>query len=308
MDDPAALGLDSAIGARVRSVRLARGMTLRQLASHLRVSPSTLSALENGHTGMSVSRLERVAVVLSIPVSEFLPSNSASTILASDDRTVGLLPGEMRGIQGLLPLAPPTEVNTEWRYFEPLELDVPLAAALELFVEVGYHGASIRAIAGRAGLSVPGLYHHYPSKQQLLVKILDFTMADLLARSLGAWTEGRDPVERFSFLVECLALFHTHRRVLGFVGASETRSMEGEGRARLTSSRVTQQQLVNEEIRAAAKLGAFDVPSVEEAGRAVTTLCTGLCQWFRPGGTNSAEQVAKEYVAYCLHLVGYQRS
>ena len=308
MHDPAALPLESAIGARVRSVRLERGMSLRQLAESLGVSPSTLSATENGHTAMSVSRLERVAALLSIPISELLASTSVTTILASGDETVGLLPGEMHRGHGAPSPAEPTDMNAEWRYFEPLELHAPLAAALELFVELGYHGASIRAISKRAGLSVPGLYHHYPSKQQLLARILDLTMADLLARSRGARAEGRDPVERFSLLVECLALFHTHRRVLGFVGASETRSVEGDGRARLTTSRITQQQLVNEEIRAAVEMKEFQVPSVEEAGRAVTTLCTGLCQWFRPGGIHSAEQVAKEYVTFCLHLVGYQKS
>ncbi len=42
-----------------------------------------------------------------------------------------------------------------------------LLAALECFVERGYHGTTIRQIANRAGVSVPGLYHHYASKLAL---------------------------------------------------------------------------------------------------------------------------------------------
>ena len=61
----------------------------------------------------------------------------------------------------------------DWREFRPLDLDPVLEAALEAFVEVGYHGATVRDIARRCGLSVPGMYHHYLTKQQMLVTLLD---------------------------------------------------------------------------------------------------------------------------------------
>jgi hypothetical protein len=60
-------------------------------------------------------------------------------------------------------------VRGSWRDYEDLGLPKPLAAALEAFVEQGYHGTSIRDVASRSGLSVPGLYHHYPSKQAMLI-------------------------------------------------------------------------------------------------------------------------------------------
>src|SRR5215213_4061226 len=73
-----------------------------------------------------------------------------------------------------------------WRDFPRLELAPPLAGALEAFVELGYHGASVRDIAQRAGLSVPGVYHHWPTKQHLLVALLELTMDDLLDRARAA--------------------------------------------------------------------------------------------------------------------------
>ena len=54
----------------------------------------------------------------------------------------------------------------------------------------------------------------------MLLSLFDLTMTDLLARSRAARDEGTDPVSRFCLLVESLALFHTHRRELGFIGAS----------------------------------------------------------------------------------------
>ena len=71
----------------------------------------------------------------------------------------------------------------------PLAVALPhrddLAAALEAFAEHGYHGTTVREIASRAGLSVPGLYHHYPSKQSLLQGLSELTMSELLDRSVA---------------------------------------------------------------------------------------------------------------------------
>ncbi len=55
-----------------------------------------------------------------------------------------------------------------WRTYEASSLPRVLAAALEAFAEEGYEGTSIRDIGARAGLSVPGLYHHHRSKQEIL--------------------------------------------------------------------------------------------------------------------------------------------
>ncbi|MFC9659490.1 TetR/AcrR family transcriptional regulator [Nocardia sp. NPDC127606] len=48
-----------------------------------------------------------------------------------------------------------------------------LKAALELFSERGYAGTSITAVAKSAGLSAPGVLHHFPDKQTLLMAVLE---------------------------------------------------------------------------------------------------------------------------------------
>src|SRR5436305_14371393 len=47
------------------------------------------------------------------------------------------------------------------------------AAALTLFAEKGYEGASIGDIARRAKLAVGGFYQHFHSKRQLLLVLMD---------------------------------------------------------------------------------------------------------------------------------------
>lgn len=46
-------------------------------------------------------------------------------------------------------------------------------AAIVLFGEVGFHAASLRDIAARAGISHPGLLHHFPTKTDLLAAVLE---------------------------------------------------------------------------------------------------------------------------------------
>ncbi|MDT9684906.1 TetR/AcrR family transcriptional regulator [Streptomyces sp. TRM76323] len=48
-----------------------------------------------------------------------------------------------------------------------------LRAAFEVIAARGYRGASLAAVAERAGLTQQGLLHHFPSKAALLVAVLE---------------------------------------------------------------------------------------------------------------------------------------
>jgi TetR/AcrR family transcriptional regulator len=51
--------------------------------------------------------------------------------------------------------------------------DRVLAVAQILFAERGFRGTSLRDIARRIGIQAPSLLHHFPSKQQLYLAVLD---------------------------------------------------------------------------------------------------------------------------------------
>jgi AcrR family transcriptional regulator len=61
-----------------------------------------------------------------------------------------------------------------------------LDAALEIFVQQGYHAALMDDIAEHAGVSKPVLYQHFPSKLELYLALLDAHVEDLVGRVRAA--------------------------------------------------------------------------------------------------------------------------
>jgi AcrR family transcriptional regulator len=294
----------AAVGQQIRAARTAQRMSLRELARRLGVSPATVSAIETGATRISVPRLQAVADILEMPVGD---------VLAIDPE--GERPDRWETRDQRAPrVAPKTEPElvkdewSDWRIYRPLAYDLVLTAALEEMLELGYHGATVRGIAARCGLSVPGIYHYYPSKQQMLYRILHLTMAELLARAEGARRSGEDPVQRFSNLIEHLALFHTRRRELGFIGAREMESLAPDNRSTIARMRISQQRMVDREVAAAVERGEFQPFDPHSAARAVVTMCTALPTWWRPSGPASAEEIAAQYVRFGLDVMRYRRA
>lgn len=279
-------------GPAIRAARRARGLTVRELALALRVSPATVSAIENGKTGISVARLQECAAALAVTPAQILAGTAA--------------------VPAAIPKHPPGDAGQhDWRTFPPLDLDSVLAAAIDAFVETGYHGSTMRDVSARAGMSVPGIYHHYPDKQALLVAILDLTMTELHWRVGAARTEAATGLQEVRLVVEALALFHTHRQKLAFIGASEMRSLTATNRQRIAASRNQLQHTLDAAIDRAERECAVEIADVRHrriAGRAITTMCTSLPQWFNADGPATPEETARTYADFAVSLLTEPRS
>lgn len=275
---------NESVGSRLRRARRSRGLKVRELADCLGVSPATVSQLENDKAQLTVVRLEQVARELAIP---------AARILSGDLPTV---PERAQ--------VATAATTRDWRVYPPMAFDPIVDAALAEFLDVGYHGTTMRRISARSGVSVPGIYAHFPSKQEILVRILDATMTDLEWRTGAALAECDDPVGRFSCLVENLALYHTHRRELGFIGVSEVRALEPENRRRVAGRRTAQQEVVDDVLADGLRAGVFDVDNARDAGRVVVSMCTALPTWWQRGGRLTPEAMAERCVTFALRIVG----
>lgn len=174
-----------------------------------------------------------------------------------------------------------------------------------MFARHGFHGASIRSIAEAAGLSVPGLYHHYPSKQAILAAVVDSAMAEMLDHTRSAAADAGDsPADRFDNVVECLARFHMARRDQAFVASTEMRSMDPEVRAHHVAQRDAQQRMIEDAIRDGVASGEFTCAYPEDAARAIASLCVSIASWYRPDGPLTADDVVERHQIFARSMVG----
>ncbi|MFF6834372.1 MULTISPECIES: TetR family transcriptional regulator [unclassified Streptomyces] len=198
-----------------------------------------------------------------------------------------------------------TDAGVAWRAYSGSGLPPILRTALACFMEHGYHGTTIRTVASRAELSVPGLYYHYASKQALLVALVSHAMEDLWRRSTAALEEAGDDVpRRLDLLVECLVLFHAHQRDLAFIAYSEIRSLTGEARTTYIAARDRQQRLMDHVVEDGVIRGEFTTPYPRETARAIVTMCTGVSQWYRAGGEHSPQELAERHRVMTRMTVG----
>ncbi len=69
-----------------------------------------------------------------------------------------------------------------------------LTAALEVFVNHGYHGAAMDEIAETAKVSKPVLYQHFPGKRELYLALLDShleSLTSMLVDALNSTTDNK---------------------------------------------------------------------------------------------------------------------
>ena len=187
----------------------------------------------------------------------------------------------------------------------PADWQLPpiLAGARVAFEEHGYHGTTVRDIAQRAGVTVPGLYYHYESKQAMLFALLMDSMQALLDRCGLALAKAQsDPRERLAALVECVVEFMAQHASQGLT--SELRSLEPDNRARYVALRDQLDQLTRDIVLAGNEAGVFHAEFAAETARAVLTMCDAVGRWYRPGGRLSPNTVAKRYVSIALNTVG----
>lgn len=69
-----------------------------------------------------------------------------------------------------------------------------LDAALEVFSERGFDGATVRQIAAKVGVSDPALYAHFKSKKEIFEALIELAGPDLLASAGTSLTSEQVPM------------------------------------------------------------------------------------------------------------------
>jgi AcrR family transcriptional regulator len=182
-----------------------------------------------------------------------------------------------------------------------------LKAATALFAERGYHGTSMRTLARVLRVETPSLYYHFPSKQEMLVAILDHTLDDLLdglRRAVAAVDSAEDGLRA---AVRFHVQFHARRRAEAFVSHSELRSLTPANLRRVVAKRDAYEQVFRGLLGAGVRGGVFRVADVKLAAMAILSMCTGVATWFSDGGRLAPDAIADRYVSMIMRSLDRSR-
>lgn len=176
-----------------------------------------------------------------------------------------------------------------------------------VFAERGYSGATVRQVAAAAEVSVPGLYHHYASKQELLSAIFEDVAFRLLVQVNAALALVADdsPHVRLKVMVRAFVNFYIANQLACRVTTSEHRFLDSERAVQQSVRRQRLQAVFDEIIDAGIDSGAFNPGNRYIAARAVMVLCRDVVRWWQPTGALDASQVGNELATLALSILGY---
>ena len=169
------------------------------------------------------------------------------------------------------------------------------AAAVQLFAEMGYHAAPLRNIAELAGIQAASIYYHYPSKQALLVEIMDTHMRQLNAHLEQIIVGPGSVAERLYEAIASHIRLHTTYKAEFFIIDTEIRALEGEYREQILALRDQYEHLLQRLLQEGVDQGVLRPTDVKVTSYAVIAMCTEVASWFRSPGRLTVQQVIDIY-------------
>jgi AcrR family transcriptional regulator len=172
-----------------------------------------------------------------------------------------------------------------------------LDAAVAVFNESGYDATSVAALATRLGLSKAALYHHFSSKEELLETALGEALDGL--EGVLADTRTIVPSERLAAVLEGAV------RVLAAHLPSVTLLLRVRGNSEVERRALERRRAFDQEVtgivRAAQDDGAVrsDVDA-SVATRLLFGMVNSLVEWYRPGGAEDADALARDVLTVAL--------
>ena len=168
-------------------------------------------------------------------------------------------------------------------------------AAVQLFAEMGYHAAPLRDIASLAGIQAASIYYHYPSKQALLVEIMDTHMRQLNTSLERILAQPVGVPERLYEAIASHIRLHTTYKAEFFIIDTEIRALEGDQREKILALRDHYEHLLQRLLQEGIDQGVLRSTDVKVTSYAVIAMCTAVASWFRSPGRLTVQQVIDIY-------------
>lgn len=174
-------------------------------------------------------------------------------------------------------------------------------AAVHLFNQNGYHATSMRDIAQVVDLKKPSLYHHFDSKEDILLAILEKGMEQFIAEMETIAASENGCKQKLVAAVEAHARLIADNPEGAAVFLHEDRGLGEEYLSEYVAKRDRVEQLFRAIVKQGIDEGVFREADVAITTQALLGAVNWMTRWYRPQGRLSAEQIADVFCDLFLY-------
>jgi AcrR family transcriptional regulator/DNA-binding XRE family transcriptional regulator len=254
------------IGERLRATRLEKGLTQDDVARRAGFTNTYISKIERGAVALPPSTLSRLGKALKVSPERFMVEQSD-------------------GVSG--------------RGEIPERRKEILDAAIALFSSRGYSRVSIRELAAQAGCSTANLYHHFASKYEIFVNLIEGAMDQHFDGLNEALKSHDDPTAQLRHVLHNHLLVHMTRPEVRLLSDDFHPMSEPELEV-FIEERDRYEQGIRDIVHRGADEGKLNVTDVAIAVRTALGACNYVDRWFHPDGPLTADEVADRMTSFLM--------
>lgn len=180
-----------------------------------------------------------------------------------------------------------------------------LRAALELFAHMGFHGASIRAIADAAGMQTATMYGRFLSKEAILEELVvagHEVWNDVLFSAVEHASPA--PADRLVALVRANILHHIEYAMVAVVSNGELHSLRPAVAEKVMGLRRRAEDQIEAILAAGIADGSFAPQDTAITMMAIGGMSLRVANWYPGRFSLSPGDLADQYTTLILRMVG----
>lgn len=170
-----------------------------------------------------------------------------------------------------------------------------LESAAQVIRQKGFHGASMADIADAVQLQKASLYHHFGSKQEILLELLDRALEMVTTRMQEVVAMDIPADEKLRLAMRAYLTTLSEQGDLVSVLLLEHRSLDPELHSRHIPNRDRFEKMWRDLIQQGVKDGVFHCENIPLTVRGLMGVMNWTITWYRPDGKLSIEQVGDHF-------------
>ena len=181
-------------------------------------------------------------------------------------------------------------------------------AAVQVIARHGFEAASLRLIANEVGIQAPSLYNYIKSKEHLLFDLLREPLTTMIAEFQETAKDRPDPCERLLIFIGVHLNFHLDYTTEVFIGNMELRHLTKPHYKIVTGLRDQYSKMLTKIVEDGAKADRFKVEDARVMTFALIAMLSGVCNWYRPDGPRTKDELIQIHTHLALQMLGLDRS